>query len=180
MTGNAIRAHLAALERDGLVETREVRRGPGKPSRIYALTPSGEGVFPKAHGLVMGAMIEELRARLGPAEMARFLRDVALRLPAASAPPGSPLAARLEAAAAAFGGLGGVAQVEETATGYAIFCRDCPLGDVATGHDEACGIAQAVLSEVAKERLENRCARGSRPSCRFEVRLAKEARASNP
>lgn len=175
MTGNAIRAHLVVLERDGLVENREVRRGPAKPSRVYALTPAGERVFPKAYGLVLGAMIEELRERLPPEDMTTFLRGVAARLPAESAVAGSPLAARLEAASTAFASLGGVAQVEETATGFAIFCRDCPLGDATAGHAEACEIAQALLSAITEVRLENRCTRGPRPACRFEFRVAGES-----
>lgn len=175
LTGNAVRAHLAALERDGLLETREVRRGPAKPSLLYSLTPAGESLFPKAHGLLLGAMLETLRSRLDPAERERFLDEVARRLPAEGAPPGSPLPVRLAAAAAAFRGLGGVPEIEKTSTGYALFCRDCPLGDVSSHHDEPCGIAGAVLGGVLGEPLETRCQRGTRSRCRFELVLPAES-----
>ena len=40
LTHTAVRAHLAALERDGLVHQRSERRGSGKPSSVYDLTPA--------------------------------------------------------------------------------------------------------------------------------------------
>ena len=37
LTHTAVRAHLAALERDGLVQQHTERRGSGKPSSVYDL-----------------------------------------------------------------------------------------------------------------------------------------------
>ena len=34
LTDNAVRAHLAALERDGVVQLRGLRRGSGKPAYV--------------------------------------------------------------------------------------------------------------------------------------------------
>src|SRR5436189_4171855 len=53
LTDNAVRAHLATLERDGIVQQRGARRGSGKPSYIYELTPEAEYLFPKAYGPVL-------------------------------------------------------------------------------------------------------------------------------
>ena len=53
LTDNAVRAHLATLERDGLVRQAGLRRGPGKPSYTYDLTPESERLFPKAYGPVL-------------------------------------------------------------------------------------------------------------------------------
>ncbi len=52
LTSNGVRAHLATLERDGLVrQDGSVRRGSGggKPAYIYELTPEAEALFPKAY-----------------------------------------------------------------------------------------------------------------------------------
>src|SRR5215468_2499006 len=48
LTDNAVRAHLAALERDGWVVSRGVRHSgsSGKPATIYELTPDAEVLFP--------------------------------------------------------------------------------------------------------------------------------------
>ena len=37
-----IRQHLATLERDALVSSREVRRATGRPHYVFSLTDSGE------------------------------------------------------------------------------------------------------------------------------------------
>jgi predicted ArsR family transcriptional regulator len=39
LTHTAVRAHLAALERDRLVQQRSERHGSGKPPSVYDLTP---------------------------------------------------------------------------------------------------------------------------------------------
>jgi predicted ArsR family transcriptional regulator len=44
-----VRQHLALLERDSLVEITGLRRGVGRPSHLYALTPEAEQLFPKQY-----------------------------------------------------------------------------------------------------------------------------------
>src|SRR5918994_2530306 len=66
LTDNAVRSHLAALERDGLVAQSGVRRGAGKPAYTYALTPDAERLFPKAYGALLGLMLDVLSERLPP------------------------------------------------------------------------------------------------------------------
>lgn len=183
LTGNAIRGHLAALQRDHLVEVREVRRGVAKPSLVYALTPAGEVLFPKAHAAVIAAMIEELKTRLAPADQQAFLLGVAARLPSPATAEGRSVEAQLDAAVKAFAALGGAAEVERLENGYRIGCRDCPLGDVTREHAEVCEVARAVVGNALGNSmgdrmgatLATRCTRGARPSCRFEWTVRREA-----
>jgi predicted ArsR family transcriptional regulator len=44
-----VRQHLALLERDDMVRTTGVRRGVGRPSHLYALTPAAEATFPRRY-----------------------------------------------------------------------------------------------------------------------------------
>src|SRR4051812_32969633 len=64
LTDNAIRVHLASLERDGLVRQHGQRRGGGKPAHTYALTADAERLFPKAYGTVLDLLLAELRQRM--------------------------------------------------------------------------------------------------------------------
>ena len=48
LTDNAVRAHLATLERDGLIRQSGLRRGPRKPHFTYVLTDEADKLFPKA------------------------------------------------------------------------------------------------------------------------------------
>lgn len=46
LTDNAVRSHLATLERDGLVRRCGERRGGAKPASVYELAPDAEQLFP--------------------------------------------------------------------------------------------------------------------------------------
>src|SRR5215210_6570710 len=79
LTDNGVRAHLAMLERDGLVRQRgSVRRGSGggKPAYVYELTPEAEDLFPKAYEPVLRRLLDVLSERLGPEESEALLRSV--------------------------------------------------------------------------------------------------------
>lgn len=80
LTHNAVRAHLSAMERDGLVEQRRGPvRGVGKPAMLYALTPAADTLLPKAYAPVMGVLLDTLGERLGPDALAELLREVGRR-----------------------------------------------------------------------------------------------------
>src|SRR5947208_16516005 len=52
LTDNAVRMHISALHRDGIVEQVGTQRDTsGKPAPLYALTRDGEVLFPKAYAL---------------------------------------------------------------------------------------------------------------------------------
>src|SRR3954466_9215990 len=76
LTDNAVRAHLATLERDGIVQQRGVRRGSGKPSYVYDLTPEAEYLFPKAYGPVLHQLLDILSEQMTSEEMDVVLRRV--------------------------------------------------------------------------------------------------------
>src|SRR5262245_19414890 len=60
LTDNAVRAHLATLERDGLVRQAGLRRGTSRPAYAYALTPAAERLFPKAYGALLRLLLDVL------------------------------------------------------------------------------------------------------------------------
>ncbi len=170
LTDNAVRAHLATLERDGLVQQSGLRRGSGKPAYAYDLTPEAERLFPKAYGPILGELLDVLAERLPPAELEELLRAVGRRLAARRAgPPAGGPRARLEAAVQVLGELGGLAELEERDNLYLVAGYSCPLGVVVPDHPEACRLAEALLSELVGQPVTERCERGEQPRCRFEV-----------
>src|SRR5713226_3364089 len=60
LTDNAVRAHLATLERDGFVRQRGVRRGSSKPAYVYDVNPEAESLFPKAYDRVLRQVLDVL------------------------------------------------------------------------------------------------------------------------
>src|SRR5215469_18601107 len=47
ITANAVRQHLTALERDGLVAKGETQSSGGRPEQLYELTAAGNELFPR-------------------------------------------------------------------------------------------------------------------------------------
>ena len=62
---NAIRQHITALERDGLVGPVGLRRTGRRPSRAYGLTTAGGERFPRQYDRLALALLEAIHERLG-------------------------------------------------------------------------------------------------------------------
>ena len=169
---NAVRAHLATLERDGLVEQRGVRRGSGKPAYAYDLTSEAEALFPKAYEPVLRQLLGVPGERLGPQELADLLRAVGQRLARGVEVPAGDLRVRVEAAAGVLNALGGLAELEEADGVFVIRGYSCPLAAVVPEHPQVCQLAAALLAELAGTRVAEHCDRGERPRCYFEVTSA--------
>src|SRR5215216_3210077 len=115
LTDNGVRAHLATLERDGVVRQRgSVRRGSGggKPAYVYELTPEAEELFPKAYEPVLRQLLDVLSQRLGPEESEAVLRSVGRCIAEGQSVPADEVRGRLEAAVGVLNKLGGLAELE--------------------------------------------------------------------
>src|SRR3982751_1249831 len=98
LTDNAVRMHVAALHRDGIIEQVGTQRDTGgKPARLYGLTRAGEELFPKAYALVLGKLLEEVVRTEGRDRAIELLRSVGAQA-AAGAPPGASPRQRMESA----------------------------------------------------------------------------------
>jgi predicted ArsR family transcriptional regulator len=172
LTDNAVRAHLATLERDGMIRQSGTRRGAGvgKPATLYELHPDGEAFLSRAYAPVLGALVEEIVAQLPVEQSAAILDGLGRRL-AAGAPSlaGSSRDARLEAGATMLRALGGVAEIEERGAGRVIRGYGCPLAATVARRPETCRAVESLLREIVGPELFQCCHHGERPSCCFEV-----------
>jgi predicted ArsR family transcriptional regulator len=172
LTDNAVRTHLAALERDGLVALQGVRRGVGKPAHVYVLTAEAEALFPRAYGLVLRTLLEALRARTDAAGMEALIADVGKRLAAGLPRASGDLSRRAEAAVALLAELGGLAEARVEGNAVTVRGFGCPLREAVEGHPEVCRIAAALLTEVVGYDVTECCDRAEVPGCRFRFGAA--------
>lgn len=170
LTDNAVRAHLASLERDGLVQQSGVRRSGavGKPAYAYELTADAEQLFPKPYAVVLNELLDALDERIPAGELDRLLRDVGRRISETYPAGHGDQEVKLAGAAEALNQLGGLAELEERDGTLAIQGYSCPLGALIPGHPEVCSLAEAFVSEVAGVPVRECCQRDSVPRCRFE------------
>ena len=170
LTDNAVRAHLATLERDGLVRQSGLRRGPRKPHFTYVLTEEADKLFPKAYDALLNQLIAVLKTRLEPAEIEDVLREVGRAL-AADASPGdsASLESRVQTALKVLKAIGGAAEVEQHGDKLVIVSGGCPLAAAVSVHPEVCRLAETLVAEIVKVPVEEKCDRTGRPKCRFEL-----------
>ena len=174
LTDNAVRMHIAALHRDGIVEQVGTQRDTGgKPARLYGLTRAGEELFPKAYALVLSKLVEEIVRTQGRARAVELLRAVGAQA-AAGAQRGTSPKHRVEAAAGVFRDLGTDVDLEKTDDGWRLQGYGCPLSEVTSGHPEMCELGKALVEEVVGSRVTECCVRGERPRCGFVVATATE------
>ncbi|HEU5357757.1 MAG TPA: helix-turn-helix domain-containing protein [Gemmatimonadales bacterium] len=171
LTPNAVRGHLALLERDGMIQADGMRRGVGKPAHIYRLTAAAEAQFSKAYAPMLRGLLDELASRLDPAQLEELLRATGQRLaPRAGAARDASDEQCIAAAEAALAELGGViASVTANGT-IQIDGLACPLAEVTGTHAAVCRGIEALLSGATGRTVTERCERtGGRARCRFEM-----------
>ena len=177
LSDNAVRAHLATLERDGLVQSGGERREGrvGKPATIYEITPDAEPLFSQAYLPLLTSLLAALGERLPRAQLERLLVDVGARLAARLRRPTGDLGQRVHAASRLLNHLGGLSSVEKKGrgAGYLIQSHGCPVSVAVRERPEVCEAVVSLLSEVTGADVRSCCQRSGQPSCCFEIQLRK-------
>jgi predicted ArsR family transcriptional regulator len=172
LTDNAIRTHIAALTRDGLVELVGTQRDTGgKPARQYGLTTVGGELFPKAYAVALGGLVEEIVRVEGRERAIALLKGVGTRV-AQGVPPATDLQGRISTAAATLRELGADVDVVTGSAGWQLQGYACPLSAVTSGHPEVCALVSALVAEITGRPVEEKCDRSTRPRCRFQIQAA--------
>lgn len=181
VSDNAVRLHLAALEREGLVHAARVRREGlvGKPATEYAITRHGGDAYSKAYEPVLTSLLVTLAGRLDERELGDLLRDVGRQL-ASSASVRSRresgtrsddrgLESRVDEAAQVLRSIGGDAEVERTDAGFVIRAYACPLGRSVDACPPLCVAIEELVAGITGAKVKERCDRSDRPRCTFAV-----------
>ncbi|MFD2703420.1 helix-turn-helix transcriptional regulator [Paenibacillus shunpengii] len=172
ITEMAVRRHLATLEKDGHIATSEIRQTAGRPSAVFGLTDSGEGLFPKTYPKVTLDLLGELAEESGE-EMIDLLferRRNKLHQRYASEMKGKDLAGRVQSLARIQNDNGYMTELMEVEEGFVLKEYNCPISEVADAYGQACRceleLFQSLL-EVSVSRTE--ClAKGGR-CCTYKI-----------
>jgi predicted ArsR family transcriptional regulator len=169
LTDNAVRAHLATLERDGLVREGAQRPGLRKPHTAYEVTPAAEQLFPKAYDTILNHLLDVLHAELPEPALDTMLREVGHRVAASHPARSGSLDQRLERVVTLFQELGGLATVEQRDGQISIRGQRCPLATVSAQHPEICRLAETLVAEILQAPVHERCAQAAESQCYLEV-----------
>ncbi len=172
ISDNAVRAHLSALERDGLIERKGlVRSGTaGQPAAEYDLTAAGEVAQSKAYPTALAAVVAAASHRFDArARRALFLdagRRLAATMPSREA---GTVAERAKACATLIESLGGHATVTAARGSATIQGAGCPLAAGVRADPATCFLIEGLLEAHTGSEAEQQCSHGEHPACRFRL-----------
>jgi predicted ArsR family transcriptional regulator len=167
LTTNAVRQHLATLERDGFV----VRQGPrhestvGKPPIVFTIAPQVEATLSRAYAPVLTALAAALPDHVPAKAIDALFADVASRLASLVPPPRGDFKQRVRAGAAALESLGGLVEID----GSTLRACSCVLGDAVAARPELCRAVEMFVSAVTGTHAREQCDRTGSPRCRFTL-----------
>jgi DeoR family transcriptional regulator, suf operon transcriptional repressor len=176
ITASGARQHLGSLERDGLIERREIREGVGRPRIAYRLTKAADALYPRTYHDLTNELLDyvsdddpELLERIFARRRERRLKNATARLQGFAT-----LEARVHELTRILDEDGYVADVTplEDGDGYRITEHNCAILGVAMKYGQACGseleFIRAALPDAEIQRVQHIVSGAF--SCTYEVR----------
>jgi predicted ArsR family transcriptional regulator len=174
LTSTGVRQHLAVLEREGLVAAREERGRVGRPALVYSLTDRASQLYPKRYDALATAVLDEIKARTGPAGFLAILKGASSRMaqPFLDRVEGKEHEERVHETAAIMQELGLLVELEEGPGGEHLLHEcTCPYPKVAPRHPAVCALEVDMVSRLTggDARLVTSLLRGDR-ACTYRIR----------
>ena len=166
---------LQSLQAQGLVGSHDEAGGPGRPKRLWTLTPSGHARFPDRHGDLAVQLIRQAAAVLGPYAVDQLIaaREREQQAGYDAALAGLPtLGARVRRLAELRAAEGYMARAEKQGKAWLLVEDHCPICAAAAACQGLCRselqiFARSLGDGVRVERIEHVLAGGRR--CAYRV-----------
>lgn len=168
---NAVRQHLNALAMRNLVERVEPVATGGRPQVRYALTAEGRELFPRNYGAIAAALISQLHARMGEAEVGAMLQELGATIAATQTPiqtdTGEALARTL---AQRLDALGYEAVPARHGDDWQVEAFNCVFHGLARQHPQVCKFDIAYMEAATGRRVHHmECIIREGHVCRFKL-----------
>lgn len=154
---NAVRQHLTALERDGLVARGPTTPSGGRPQQLYVLTERARESFPRQYSWFSELLLDTLREQTGSDGLRKTLQALGEQVGnSEKAAPGTPLPERVAHLAGRMEALGYNARVVTLVPQAEISAGNCVFHKLAAHYPEVCAfdlglMARATGAEVSHE-----------------------------
>src|SRR5215204_4075487 len=172
LTRSAVRIHITAMERDGVVRKVGKRPGTTRPSYIFELTPEVEQLLSKAYIPLLTGLVDVFAEALPADQIEALLRRIGHGL-AEQVTRGRRVSGGVQSRAAAASAmmnehLGAMTRVESNGA-IVIRGAGCPLAALTGKHKGVCLAMESVVTEIVGVPVRECCDRESRPRCCFEI-----------
>ncbi|MGQ0572400.1 MAG: helix-turn-helix transcriptional regulator [Armatimonadota bacterium] len=174
ITRNAVRQHLAALEKDGLVTTGSTRATGGRPTQLYVLSQKGKELFPRQYSWLAQLVLESVKEETGGDGLRKRLGAMGTKVGTqlkTQHPSGRSRQERVLKLAELMEQLGystaGTTVLEPTV----IAADNCVFHDLALKNPEVCEFDLALLRTFTDGRVDHQeCMAKGGHVCRFKFR----------
>ncbi len=178
VTKNAVRAQIALLQSEGVVEIQGAAMSARRPAARYAFRPGSDVHFSKAYPLVLSALVGILAKDLPDDEFKNLMRRLGQHLAdSAPRPSGSP-EERIQQVVAVLKSMGSPAQAIRGDKDIVITSPACLISAAVSADSRVCGAMEAFVREATGLPVRECCQRGQRPACRFKIKLPKNTGSS--
>ena len=173
LTQSAVRIHIAAMERDGLVRRVGKRPGTTRPSQVFDLTAEVEQLLSTAYVPLLTQLVDVFAQALPADQIEALLRQTGIGLArelTRGRRPRGGLEARVSAVSDLLNtDLGATTRVERNGS-IVIHGSGCPLAALTGKHPGVCLAMESFVAEIVGVPVRECCDRDGRPHCCFEVR----------
>lgn len=163
---NAVRQHLASLERDGLIERAGTQRTGGRPQLLFVLSGAGHEAFPRRYRQLAEDLIEEVGSVIGSQALESSMRRMGTR---AGGQVKAGNLATIEETAVAMKQAGYEASAtSDKRSGPEIVAHNCVFHSLAARFPAVCQFDLAFMEAATGRKVEHReCMVRGGQVCRF-------------
>jgi predicted ArsR family transcriptional regulator len=172
LTRSAVRMHLTAMQRDGVVRKVGKRPGATRPSYVFELTPQVEQLLSKAYIPLLTHLVDVFADALPADQLEALLRRTGIGI-AQELSAGKRIAGSVKSRARAVSDmlnvhLGAMTRVESNGR-IVIRGAGCPLAALTGKHRGVCLALESLVTEIVGVPVRECCDRHERPRCCFEM-----------
>ncbi len=171
-----IHYHINVLQRDGLLESKPVRQGVGRPRNMLTLRDSAYEKFPQGYHRLSDRLLEMLKSRLSEEDIQALFEHIGAEIAAEHAADlqGKSLEQKIETLIDLLGEEGFMARLEKVDGDQFVLTQvNCPYQYVATRHPVVCELDLKLMnSALGADVKRDSCVVNGDSVCTFHIHSA--------
>ncbi|MDT2193184.1 metalloregulator ArsR/SmtB family transcription factor [Paenibacillus larvae] len=173
ITEMAVRRHLNTLDRDGLLQSKLVRQGMGRPAQVYSLTSQADDLFPKKYQQLTLELLDMLAADLGKEWVQELFdkRKERMYFSYKLFMEGKTLSDKVSALAKIQNENGYMVEWEPVGEEtYELKEFNCPIAQVANEYEHACACELSLFESLLEAKVERKeCLAKGGQCCKYTI-----------
>jgi len=169
-----IHYHINVLQRDGLLETKAVRQGVGRPRNVFTLRAAAFETFPQGYHRLSDRLLEILKSRMTETDIQALFEGIGAEIAAEHAAnlKGKTLEQKIGLLVGLLGEEGFMSRLEKIGTDHFVLTQvNCPYQYVATRHPEVCELdLQLMNSALGTAVKREACVANGDSVCTFHIK----------